>query len=151
MEQMNEDLKPYCTIVGGTYVAFVVYGNELSDLNGHERDASDPFWYVMGTDAWFEKQESNEQNYLVAKTYDKDYFTVPVDNDTLKLLKTEKGVLVLFPNFPLEAEDIKQTSDLKELRGWVDNKIVDENLDGVIYCFYTEEDKKKYHEGQKNT
>lgn len=143
---MDNKLKPYCTIIGETIVTVVVFGDELADLYGYEMDAGDPFWYISGTDAWFEKQEVNGETFLVAKTYDKDYFSVPVDQKALDLLAVKNGVLVLLPNAPLKAEDIKQTTDLEELREWMNTEIGEDEIEGVIYCFYTEEDKKKYHE-----
>ncbi|MDF7821663.1 hypothetical protein P1X15_28850 [Runella sp. MFBS21] len=143
---MSKNLKPYSTIIGETHVTVVVFGDELNDLMGCEMDAGDPFWHIVGTDAWFEKQEVNGENLLVAKTYDKEYFSVTVDNKILNLLEKENGVLVLFPNFPLKADDIKQTTDLEKLREWMNIEIGEDNIEGVIYCFYTEEDKKKYHE-----
>ena len=145
-KQMDNQLKPYCTIIGETMVTVVVFGNELADLYGCEMDAGDPFWYISGTDAWFEKLEANGETFLVAKTYDKDYFSVPVDQKALELLAIENGVLVLLPNAPLKAEDIRQTADLEELREWMNTEIGEDEIEGVIYCFYTNEDKKKYHE-----
>lgn len=144
---MSNHLEPYCTIIGETQVTVVVFGDELIDLNGSEMDAGDPFGYIIGTDAWFEKQEINDHFFLVAKTYNKDYFSIPINHKTLQLLEIENGILVLFPNFPLKAEDIKQTSDLEALRAWIDTEIGEENIEGSIYCFYTQEDKRKYHEG----
>lgn len=142
---MNDNLNPYYTIIGETNIVVVVFGNELTDLNGYEIDAGDPFWYILGTDAWFEKQEVNSEIFLVARTHNKNYFNIKVDNETLKLLEADSGILVLYPNFLLEKEDIKQTSNLKELREWIDTEIGEENIGGLIYCFYTEEGKKKYH------
>ena len=145
---MDNKLNPYCTIIGGNHVTVVVFGDELKDLNGYEMDAGDPFWYIIGTDAWFEKQEVNGITSLVARTFDKEYFNVSVDNNALKILETERGILVLFPKFPLKEQDIKQTSDLEELRKWIDTEIGEDNMEGLIFCFYTNEDKKKYHEGE---
>lgn len=143
---MDNQLKPYCTIIGETIVTVVVFGDELADLIGNEMDAGGPFWYMMGTDAWFEEQREHGEPVLVAKSYENDYFSVPVDKKALQLLAVTNGILVLFPNSPLKAEDIKQTADLDELREWMNNEIGENNIEGVIYCFYTEEDKKKYHE-----
>ncbi|BDD12059.1 hypothetical protein FUAX_44970 (plasmid) [Fulvitalea axinellae] len=142
---MNDIPQPYYTVIGDELIV-VVFGNELIDLSGYEVDGGDPFWYIMGTDAWFEKQKINEENFLVAKTYDKDFFSIPIDNNTSELLNKQKGILVLTPNFQLKAEDIKQTNDLEKLRKWIDTEIGDKNIEGTIYCFYTEEAKRKYHQ-----
>ena len=109
---MNNTANTYSTIIGGTHVTVVVFGNKLDDLIGSEMDGGDPFWYIIGTDAWFEKREGNGITSLVARTFDKEYFSVPIDEEALKLLETSTGMLVLLPNFPLKAQDIKQTSDL---------------------------------------
>ena len=141
---MSETLEPNYTVIEDEIIV-IVFGNELIELNGYEMDTGDPFWYIMGTDAWFEKQEIDEKNFLVAKTYDKDFFSIPIDNKTLKLLGKEKGILVLFPNFQLKAEDIIQTTDLQKIREWIDSEIGDENIGGTIFCFYTKEAKERYH------
>lgn len=136
--------KPYCTIIGGQHVAVVIFGNELNELTDGAMDAGDPFWYIMGTDAWFEEQVIDGQLSLVARTHDKTYLDIPVEQAVIDLLKKENGIIVFFPNIPLQAGDIKQTSDLEELRSWIDNEVGDDKLDGLIFCFYTEEDKAKY-------
>lgn len=97
-----DHLKPYCTLVGGIHVTVVVFSDELNDLRGNEMDAGDPFWYIMGTDAWFEKEDLNGVTSLVARTFDKRYLSVPVKEDALNILETEKGVLVLFSKFPFK-------------------------------------------------
>lgn len=137
--------KPYCTVVDNQNVAVVVFGNELDELSDYAMDAGDPFWYIMGTDAWFEIQEVDGQKVLAACDCDTTYFHCPVDEQALSLLQQENGILVLFPRVPLNAADIKQTSNLEELREWISNEIGDDNMEGLIYCFYTAEDKKKYH------
>ncbi|RAJ88231.1 hypothetical protein CLV59_101999 [Chitinophaga dinghuensis] len=137
--------QPYCTIINQQHVAVVVFGNELDEWMDYAMDAGDPFWYILGTDAWFEEQMMDGQLSLVARTYDETYFHCPIEPRVIELLKNENGIIVLFPKFPLKAEDIKQTSDLEELSHWMMHEIGEENMDGLIYCFYTEEDKKKYH------
>ncbi|MBC9915191.1 hypothetical protein [Chitinophaga varians] len=137
--------KPFCTIVDNKNIVVVVFGNELNELSDNAMDAGDPFWYIMGTDAWFELQEIGGQPLLAACTYDKTYFHCPVDEQAIALLQEESGVLVLFPQVPLNAADIKQTSDLEEMREWISHEIGEDKMDGLIYCFYTAEDKKKYH------
>lgn len=136
--------KPYCTIIGDQHVIMVVFGNELNELTDYAMDAGDPFWYIMGTDAWFEEQVINGQLSLVARSVDKTYLEVPVEQAVIDLLKRENGVIVFFSSVPLPAGDIKQTSTLEELREWVDSEYGEEKLDGLIFCFYTEEDKAKY-------
>ncbi|PCE62530.1 hypothetical protein [Sediminicola luteus] len=142
---MNDVPQPYHTVIGDEIIV-VVFGNELIDLSGCEVDAGDPFCYIMGTDAWFEKQNTNEGSFLIAKTYDKHFFSIAIDHKTSKLLNKPKGILVLTPNFPLKAEDIQQTNDLEKLRKWIDTEIGEKNMGGTIYCFYTEEAKRKYHQ-----
>ncbi|MBS9774866.1 MAG: hypothetical protein KGV59_06905 [Tenacibaculum sp.] len=134
---MIDGLKSYYTVIEDNIIV-VVFENELIDLSGCEIEGY-PFWYVMGTDAWFEKQTINK----------KDFFSIPIDNRTSELFNEEKGILVLSPNFELKAKDIKQTNDLEGLREWIDKEIGGENIGGTICCFYTEEAKRKYHKKQK--
>jgi len=137
--------QPFCTIVDNQNIVVVVFGDELNELTGNAMDAGDPFWYIMGTDAWFELQDVGGQPLLAACTYDKTYFRCPVDEQAVALLQEESGILVLFPQVPLQAADIKQTADLEEMREWINNEIGEDKMDGLIYCFYTAEDRKKYH------
>ncbi len=137
---MIKNLKPYCTVINEEIIV-VVFGDELIDFNGYQVEGY-PFWYMLGTDVWFEKQTINEQNFLIAKTHNKELFRIEIDNDISKLLIETKGILVLQPNFELKAEDIKQTTNPEELRKWMDDVIGNENIGATIYCFYTEKDKK---------
>ncbi len=140
---MAEKLKPYCTVIEEEIIV-VVFGDELIDPSGYEIEGY-PFWYMLGTDAWFEKQTTDREDFLVARTHSKEFFRIFIDNNISKLLNKTRGVLVFHPNFELKAEEIKQTTNLEELRKWIDNEVGNGNIEGVIYCFYTEEDKKKYH------
>jgi hypothetical protein len=137
--------KPYCTIIDNSNIVVVVFGNELNELMDYATDAGAPFDYVMGTDAWFEAQEMNGTLSLVARTHEKTYFSCPAEQEVLDILKIENGILVLLSKVELIAENIKQTSGLEELRDWIDTEIGEDKIEGLLFCFYTDEDKELYH------
>ncbi len=140
---MNKKQKPYCKVIEDK-IMLVVFGNELSELNGYaiEGDENNPFYYVLGTDAQFEKRTINTNNFLVATNHKKDFFRLAIDENTTQLLNHAQSILVVSANHDFNMDYIYQVDNLSELQAWLNNKIARGVIEGTIYCFYAEEDKK---------
>lgn len=134
-----------CLTIGGGDIVVVVYGNELEELKDNAVDAGGPFWYIMGTDAWFEKEERDTHPILVARNREKIFCSFPLDEALSASLVQETGILVLFPDAALDTVAMQQLEDPGELPDWLSANIGEAHYDGLIFCFYREQDKAKYH------
>ncbi len=143
---MNKKQKPYCKVIEDK-IMLIVFGDELSELNGYaiEGGENHPFYYVLGTDAWFEKRTVNTNNFLIATSHKKDFFRLAIDDNTAQLLNHTQSILVVSANHDLNMDYIYQVDNLSELQVWLNNKIARGVIEGTIYCFYPDEDKKQYH------
>lgn len=107
----------------------------------------------MGTDAWLEIQEKEEIKSLVARNYHKTYFSCFIDNETFKKIKSyeECRIIVITSNKEFPAKDLTENlnadSTVADVEEWIENKINSENMDleGLIFCYYTKQARKKYH------
>lgn len=143
---MNKTIEPYCIAVEESNVIVVVFGDELTELKGCEIDAGDAFSYIVGTDAWFEKEVRNNVPTLLAKSQSKEFLRIPLTEEIDKILIASTGLLVLFPKFYVKPEDIRKTANLDELRDWIDSEMGANNLEGAIFCYYSEEDRQKQNQ-----
>ncbi len=137
-----EKQKPYYKIIEDK-IMLVVFGDELSELNGYaiEGGENHPFYYVLGTDAWFEKRIINTENFLVTTNHKKDFFRLAIDENTAQLLNHTQSILVVSVNDDVNMDYIYQVENLSELQAWLNNKIARGVIEGTIYCFYSKEDK----------
>ncbi|MDU1889423.1 MAG: hypothetical protein E6767_01930 [Dysgonomonas sp.] len=143
--------QPFCINLENNLIV-AIFNNEIEELLDYAMDAGDPFWYIMGTDAWFELQEIGGKQTLVATTYDKTYFKCPVSEDILKILNSseEKGILLINSEQPFTPQDILENlnpdSEEEAVSEWIEQQVEQgKNMTGLIFCYYTEEDKKRYH------
>ncbi len=133
-----------CLVIGERDVVVVMYGHELNELKDSAVDAGGPFWYIMGTDAWFEKEEHDGAPVFTARNHEQVFCSMPLPAVAQASLTAETGILVLFPAAELDLAYMQQLAGPDELTEWLTQVVGEDQIDGLIFCFYTEQDKKKY-------
>ena len=147
--------KPFAIRLGNDVVVVKTFDNVLGDLGDYAYEAEHPFWYIVGTDAWFESRIVDGVPSLVATTFDKTYFHVPVSDDILIYFRENpgEGVLLIETELPLTPESLQaqfgDSSTFEAICDWI-NKLVEEDCDirlnTLCWCFLNEEQKKELHE-----
>lgn len=144
--------EPFCIVLEeGMIVA--IFNDELVTLQEYAMDSGSALWYILGTDAWIELQTIESKPALVARNYDKNYFTCFVSNEIANQISAnqESGIIVLSSNSELKPEDIlkdlKSDSTLEDINEWIEDGIENKGMDinGLIFCYYSKEARKKYH------
>ncbi|SHL73185.1 hypothetical protein [Flavobacterium chilense] len=144
--------QPFCLLLGEEIIV-TLFKDEINELQDYAMDAGDPLSYIMGTDAWLELQETGEQTALVGRTYDKTYFTCFIaDGITQKIKENEEcGIIVISSSTEFTLEDLStnlgSNSTVDDIAEWIEDKIENNSMDinGLIFCYYTKEIRKKYH------
>ncbi|NDV95902.1 hypothetical protein D0T84_13415 [Dysgonomonas sp. 521] len=104
----------------------------LSGLDGWEVESDDMF-YIMGTDARGELEETLSEKLLVFKSNETTYFKCPISDDVLNILVStsgEEGFMLIQSELLLDENQIYQ-------------KFTEGEIEGLICCFYTDEKKRE--------
>jgi hypothetical protein len=107
----------------------------LRELDGCEVESDDMF-YIMGTDARAELEETMTEKLLVFQSNESIYFKCPVSDEVLDILTSsngESGFMLIQSNLLLDENQIYQMFSEQE-------------IEGLICCFYTEEKKREIFE-----
>ena len=147
-----ERKQPFCIALGENLIV-AIFNDELAELQDYAMDAGDALWYIMGTDAWLELQANEAGSALVARSYDKTYFTCFVSDEIVEKIKhlEESSILVLSSNVELRPEellkDFKEDSSLDDIGYWIEDKSEQEGVDigGLIFCYYSVKARKRLH------
>ncbi|MNK20370.1 hypothetical protein D3C87_386080 [compost metagenome] len=147
-----ERKQPFCIALGENLIV-AIFNDELAELQDYAMDAGDALWYIMGTDAWLELQTNGARAALVARSYDKTYFTCFVGDEIVEKIKhlEESGIIVLSSNVELRPEellkDFKEDSSLDDIGYWIEDKSKKNGVDigGLIFCYYSVEARKRLH------
>ncbi|ETZ22788.1 hypothetical protein [Pedobacter sp. V48] len=147
-----ERRQPFCIALGQNLIV-AIFNDELEELQDYAMDAGDALWYIMGTDAWLELQTKDTKSALVARSYDKTYFTCFVDDEIVEKIKRfeEGGIIVLSSNEELRQEDLlndlEEDSSLDDIGYWIEDKSEKKGMDigGLIFCYYSIEARKRLH------
>lgn len=104
----------------------------LRDLDGWEVESDDMF-YIMGTDARGELEETLSEKLLVFKSNDTTYFKCPISNELLNIFTSTgkgNGFMLIQSDLLLDENQIYQMFTKQE-------------IEGLICCFYTDEEKRE--------
>lgn len=106
--------------------------NKLSELNGWEVESDDQF-YIMGTDARAELDEDTKT--LTYQSTDTIYFKCPVSSEVINFLKLkqELGFFLIQSETLIDAESVFTL-------------FANQEIEGLICAFYTEDRKKNIFE-----
>ena len=99
----------------------------LRELDGCETESDDMF-YIMGTDAWGELEETLSEKLLVFKSNETTYFKCPISAEILTILtrENERGFMLIQSELLLNENQVFQMFSEQE-------------IEGLICCFYTDE------------
>jgi len=146
--------KPFVVKLNNDIVVVKNFDDILGDSGDYAYEAEHPFWYIVGTDAWFESQLIDGIPSLVATTFDQTYFHVPVSNEILTYFKEnpEEGVLLIETDLPLTADFLLHkfgdNSTFEAICEWI-NSLLEEDkhrlLNTQCWCFLNEEQKEELH------
>lgn len=147
-----ERKQPFCIALEQALI-IAIFNDELAELQDYAMDTGDALWYIMGTDAWLELQTKGGKPALVARSYDKTYFTCFVSDEIAEKIKPfeESGIIVLSSNEALRPEellkDFKEDSSLDDIGYWIEGKSKKKGLDigGLLFCYYSKEARKNLH------
>lgn len=122
-------------------VFVVVCGSEcekLNELNGCEIESDDLF-YIMGTDARGELQETSSGKQLIFKSNDVTYFRCPLEDEVLEQFSSNEslGFCLIRSEVLIDEEEAYRMFTGQE-------------IDGVICSFYTELEKQQIFETDKS-
>ena len=107
----------------------------LKELEGYEIESDDMF-YIMGTDARGEMEETSSGKLLVFKSNETTYFKCPVSDEVSNFLISpgfEGGFMLIQSELLLDENQIYEM-------------FLEQEIEGVICCFYTEENKRETFE-----
>jgi hypothetical protein len=146
-----ETKQPFCiALEEGLIIA--IFNDELADLQDYAMDAGGALWYILGTDAWLELQTVAAKPALVARSYDKNYFTCFVSDEIAEKIKAnqESSIIVLSSAQELKPQDIltalKANSTLDDIGEWIEDSIANGmDINGLIFCYYAKEARKRHH------
>jgi hypothetical protein len=147
-----ERKQPFCIALGENLIV-AVFNDELAELQDYAMDTGDALWYIMGTDAWLELQTEGASSALMARSYDKTYFTCFVGDEIVEKIKLfeESSIIVLSSNEELRPEDLlkdlKVDSSLDDVGHWIEDKSENKGMDigGLIFCYYSIKARKRLH------
>lgn len=144
--------QPFCIALGENLI-ITIFNDELAELQDYAMDAGDVLWYIMGTDAWLELQTNGTRSALVARSYDKTYFTCFLGDEIVEKIKhhEESSIIILSSNVELGPEELlkefKEDSNLDDIGYWIEDKSKKKGVDigGLIFCYYSLATRKRLH------
>lgn len=147
-----EGKQPFCIALGQEFI-IAILNDEIAALQDYAMDAGDALWYIMGTDAWLELQTKGDRPAIVARSYDKTYFTCFISNDIAEKITglEQSGIIVLSSNEVLTPEellkDLNEDSSLDDVGSWIEDKSEKEGtaIEGLLFCYYSKETRKRLH------
>lgn len=147
-----EEKQPFCIALGQGFI-ITILNDEIAALQDYAMDAGDALWYIMGTDVWLELQTKDDKPAIVARSYDKTYFTCFVSDDIAYKIAglEESGIIVLSSNEALSPEQLlnefDEDSSLDDIGDWIKDKNEKEGVatEGLLFCYYSKETRKRLH------
>lgn len=104
----------------------------LRELDGWEVESDDMF-YIMGTDARGELEETLSEKLLVFKSNKTTYFKCPISDEISTIFistNCENGFMLIQSELLLDENQIYQL-------------FTEQEIEGLICCFYTDEKKRE--------